>query len=579
MYTNHKSALYVVAMLKAQGINKIVISPGTSHNAMVRSIDEDDYFETYSVTDERSAAFFAIGIAQEIQAPVAIMSTSGTATCNYISAVTEAFHRNIPLVIITADKHPYFLNQREDQMINQPPMFQGITKYAVTLPEEIHNERDDWYCRRLLNEAFLAMHHHGSGPIHINVPISYGMFAIGDTFTTTKLPTINIIRRLDSNTSADTWKHAFDSIRSKRILILCGQDYSFSTEKEALLDKISEGFNCVIAKDNLSNLHCKNAIDIEKARPFSQEIAPKVVISLDGSNVTFFKYTLKDYSTDIEHWLVHEQGTLADPYHKLSCIIEKSSLEFLRIMAQYADSSASSEYYQACKTKESQFHIPELQYSNSYACQQLLPKLPESSILHLGNSSTIRITQFFNCDSSIRIYCNRGVHGIDGCMSSFIGQAAVSNRLSFLILGDLTFFYDLNALWNKYQRNNIRIMLLNNGGASLFYFNTRGLKNFPSLDKNAGAGHISSAKGWVESRGYTYLAATNKDEFDAALPQFLSENSDTPIIFEVFTDRDIDGQTWHSIIEAQNPSSTEGTHKGFGIKSKIKNIIRRSVQN
>lgn len=114
MYTNHKSALYVVAMLKQQGISKVVVSPGNSHNPLVRSVDEDPFFETYCITDERSAAFFAIGIAQEIQKPVAIMCTSGTATCNYITGVTEAYRRNIPLVVITADKHPYFLNQLED---------------------------------------------------------------------------------------------------------------------------------------------------------------------------------------------------------------------------------------------------------------------------------------------------------------------------------------------------------------------------------------------------------------------------------------------------------------------------------
>lgn len=576
MYTNHKSALYVVAMLKAQGINRIVISPGTSHNAMVRSIDEDNYFQTYSVTDERSAAFFAIGIAQETQSPVAIMSTSGTATCNYVSAVTEAYHRNIPLVIITADKHPYYLNQKEDQMINQPPMFQGITKYAVTLPEEIRSERDDWYCRRLLNEAFLKLNHHGTGPIHINVPISYGMFALGDTFTTQKLPEINIIKRLDHSTTTEAWKKLFDSVRHKRILIFCGQDTTFSPEKEELLETIARGFNCVIAKDNLSNLHCEHAIEIEKAQPFTPETKPEIIISLDGSHVTFFKYTIKSWDSSVEHWMVDETGELADPYHKLTHIIEDSSIGFLKIMAQHAGKAASTEYYDACRDKLSQFTIPELPYSNSYVCRQVLAALPPNSMLHLGNSSTIRIAQFFNMHPSIRVYCNRGVHGIDGCMSAFIGQAAISERLSFLLLGDLTFFYDMNALWNQYVRKNARILLFNNGGASLFYFNTRGLKNFPSLDKNAGAAHISSAKGWVESRGFTYLSARTQEEFDKQLPLFTSEDSEAPILMEVFTDRDTDGKVWHSIIEEQASRNSAAHHSG-GIKEKLKKMLKKSI--
>ncbi len=583
MYTNHKSALYVVAMLKAQGISKIVISPGTSHNAMVRSIDEDAFFETYSVTDERSAAFFAIGIAQETHTPVAIMCTSGTATCNYISAVTEAFHRNIPLVVITADKHPHFLDQREDLMINQPTMFRGITKWAVTLPEEIHNEQDDWYCRRLLNEAFLEMNHHGTGPIHINVPITRGVFAIGDTFTTPVLPEINVIRRLDWRTPAATWKKIFDALKNKRILILCGQNIDFSEERAALLDKISKGFNCVLAHDSLANLHCERAVAIEKVHPLTNEHKPDLVISLDGSIVANVKYYLKAPIPAIEHWLVHEKGTISDPYRKLSYVIEASSLEFLRIMAQHSTPDASSEYFQQCSKCVEHFQMPALPYSNCYICRQTMALLPAKSMLHLGNSSIVRIAQYFSLDESIRIFCNRGVHGIDGSMSAFIGQAAVSERLSFLMLGDLSFFYDLNALWNRHVGCNVRILLFNNGGASMFHFNTRGLENFPSLDRNAAAGHESSAKGWVESRGFTYLSASTKEEIDRLLPVFVTEKSDAPILFEVFTDKDTDASVWHSIIEAQKAREPQEApaghhqHRGFGIKTKIKKKLKSVI--
>lgn len=573
MYTNHKSALYVVAMLKQQGINRIVISPGTSHNAMVRSIDEDPFFETYSITDERSAAFFAIGIAQEIQKPVAIMSTSGTATCNYVSAVTEAFHRNIPLVVITADKHPYLLNQLEDQMINQPPMFHGITKYAVSLPESINNARDDWYCRRLLNEVFLEMNHHGTGPIHINVPISYGMFALGETFTTPELPTIPLIKRLDNYTDAETWARAFDEIKDKRIMILCGQDTSFDTETVQLLDHVSKRYNCVLATDSLSNLHVERAVEMEKARPFNEEILPDILISLNGSIVSYIKYALKNASSHVDHWLVHEKGTLADPYTTLKYVIESDTVGFLRRMAQYGRSDACSDYYHTCVTHVTNYTVPELPYSNCYACQKLLPSLPQNSILHLGNSTTVRITQFFQLHPSIRVYCNRGVHGIDGCMSAFIGQASISEKTAFLMLGDLTFFYDMNALWNKYIRNNVRILLFNNGGASLFYYNTRGLKNFPSLDKNAGAAHVSSAKAWAECRGFKYITANNKEDFDCIYQEFIKEDSDKPILFEVFTDRAVDGEAWHSILSANTPRQRTTEIKAK-IKAKIKAIVK-----
>lgn len=576
MYTNHKSALYVITMLKQRGISNIIVSPGNSHNPLVRSVDEDPFFKTYCITDERSAAFFAIGVAQSIQAPVAIMCTSGTAACNYISGVTEAYRRNIPLVVITADKHPYFLNQLEDQMINQPSLFTDITKYAVTLPE-IADEKDDWYCRRLLNEAFLEMNHHGTGPIHINVPISYGMFAIGSDFTTPELPVLNRIDRLDAQTASSTWDQIFATVKSKRILFLCGQDITFNQEELELLDTVSKGFNCILGKDPLSNLHLERSIALERVLPKAQQIKPDVVITLNGSTAASIKYQFKITGYTFEHWLVHEQGTVADPYRKLRYVIESDTVGFLRIMARYAQPDTPSDYFKCCKEIENEFQLPELPYSQAFAMQQFLKKVPADCILHLGNSSTIRLAQFFPFHPQTRIFCNRGVNGIDGCMSSFIGHAASTEKLCFLLIGDLTFFYDMNALWNRYVGKNVRIILFNNGGAALFHYN-QGTRNFPTLNENVAAEHAATAKGWVESAGCQYLSAANEQELQTAMENFIAPDSDKPIVLEVFTQKEKDAAIWHSISDAQ-PHDEHQPHHGFGIKTKIKNIIKRAVQN
>lgn len=576
MYTNHKSALYVVAMLKKRGIRNIVVSPGNSHNPLVRSVDEDPFFHTYCITDERSAAFFAIGVAQSIQAPVAIMCTSGTAVCNYISGVTEAYRRNIPLIVITADKHPYFRNQLEDQMINQPPLFKDITKYAVSLPE-IVDEKDDWYCRRLLNEAFLEMNHHGTGPIHINVPISYGMFAIGNDFTTPELPVLNRIDRLDAQTSSSTWDQIFATLKGKRILFLCGQDITFNQEELELLDTVSKGFNCILGKDPLSNLHLERTIALERVLHKAQQIKPDVVITLNGSTAASIKYQFKITGYTFEHWLVHEQGTVADPYRKLRYVIESDTVGFLRIMAHYAQPDTAPDYFECCKEIENEFQLPDLPYSQAFAMQQFLKTLPADCILHLGNSSTIRLAQFFTFHPQTQIFCNRGVNGIDGCMSSFIGHAASTDKTCFLLIGDLTFFYDMNALWNRYVGRNVRILLFNNGGAALFHYN-QGTTNFPTLNENVAAEHATSAKGWVESIGCKYLSASNEQELLTALETFTSPDSDKPIILEVFTQKDEDAVVWHSIPDTQQKDYPQPRH-GFGIKTKIKSIIKRSLQN
>ncbi len=576
MYTNHKSALYVITMLKQRGISNIIVSPGNSHNPLVRSVDEDPFFKTYCITDERSAAFFAIGVAQSIQAPVAIMCTSGTAACNYISGVTEAYRRNIPLVVITADKHPYFLNQLEDQMINQPSLFTDITKYAVTLPE-IADEKDDWYCRRLLNEAFLEMNHHGTGPIHINVPISYGMFAIGSDFTTPELPVLNRIDRLDAQTASSTWDQLFATLKGKRILFLCGQDITFNQEELELLDTVSKGFNCILGKDPLSNLHLERSIALERVLHKAHQIKPDVVITLNGSTAASIKYQFKITGYTFEHWLVHEQGTVADPYRKLRYVIESDTVGFLRIMARYAQPDTTPDYFKCCKEIENEFQLPELPYSQAFAMQQFLKQVPADCILHLGNSSTIRLAQFFPFHPQTRIFCNRGVNGIDGCMSSFIGHAASTEKLCFLLIGDLTFFYDMNALWNRYVGKNVRIILFNNGGAALFHYN-QGVKNFPTINENVAAEHSATARGWVESAGCKYLSATSEQELLAALDSFVSPDSEQPIVLEVFTQKDNDAVIWHSIPDAQHKEQAQ-PHRGFGIKSKIKNLITHTLNN
>lgn len=576
MYTNHKSALYVITMLKQRGISNIIVSPGNSHNPLVRSVDEDPFFKTYCITDERSAAFFAIGVAQSIQAPVAIMCTSGTAVCNYISGVTEAYRRNIPLVVITADKHPYFLNQLEDQMINQPSLFTDITKYAVTLPE-IADEKDDWYCRRLLNEAFLEMNHHGTGPIHINVPISYGMFAIGSDFTTPELPVLNRIDRLDAQTSSSTWDQLFATLKGKRILFLCGQDITFNQEELELLDTVSKGFNCILGKDPLSNLHLERSIALERVLHKAHQIRPDVVITLNGSTAASIKYQFKITGYTFEHWLVHEQGTVADPYRKLRYVIESDTVGFLRIMARYAQPDTTPDYFKCCKEIENEFQLPELPYSQAFAMQQFLKQVPADCILHLGNSSTIRLAQFFPFHPQTRIFCNRGVNGIDGCMSSFIGHAASTEKLCFLLIGDLTFFYDMNALWNRYVGKNVRIILFNNGGAALFHYN-QGTRNFPTLNENVAAEHSATARGWVESAGCKYLSATSEQELLAALDSFVSPDSEQPIVLEVFTQKDNDAVIWHSIPDFQHRNDPT-PRKGFGIKTKIKSLITHTLNN
>lgn len=579
MYSNLKNVQFLIAALKAYQIKKVVVSPGNSHNAIVRSLEEDDFFVTYNVVDERSAAFFACGLCQELQEPIAICCTAGTAASNYLTGITEASRRELPIVVITGDKNPYYLAQYEDQMIENMSIFYEVTRKACKLPI-IGDAKDEWYCQRILNETLLELNHHGVGPVHIDVPIEDGMLAIGNAFATESLPVFHKIDRLDLVTGNDTeFQKLFTSLKGKKVFVMCGQDDHISDEEIRLVESISQKYNCVFATDKLSNLHCKGTIEVTRAaRAYAakkMELMPDVIISIAGNPAMDYKFQLKGSPEKTEHWIVTPEGRIADPFKRLSVVFEGTTLQFLRCMKRYGDSDVHDYYNKWCEyTNDVQ--IPSFEFSNMYAVQQVMKNLPKGSNLNIANSTTIRIAQFFDLDESIQVYCNRGVNGIDGCVSTFIGQSAASpDTLNYLIVGDLTFFYDMNSVWNRYVGNNVRIMLNNNEGAALFHFN-QGVANYPKLNENVAAEHFATAKGWVESQGFTYLRAHTKEEFDCNLRKFLNVESETPIFFEVFTHKEKDAEIQHAFYDMITVKDTTEMVKNSA-KKFIKNILGEEV--
>lgn len=533
MYSNLKNVQILVAGLKAYRIRRVVISPGNSHNAIVRSIEEDGSFQTYSVVDERSAAFFACGLCQELREPVAILCTSGTAASNYLTGVTEASRRELPLVVITGDKNPYYLGQNEDQMIDARAIFTNVVRDSVLLPI-CRDKSDEWYCARLVNQALLELDHHGTGPVQIDVPIEQGMLATGASFTTHELPLFPKIDRIDMKSDEAKWDTCFASLRGKRILIMYGQDYS-GTAVTPLLDVIARKYDAVVSVDKLSNLHADCCVETQTAANIGSAadgLLPDVIISLAGNPATQYKFSIKNRGT--ESWLVLPEGQIRDYYHGLRYVFECDHVEFLQRMADANITATHGHYLTDWKQALTLLPTPEFNWSNLYAIHGLMSRIPADSILNLANSSTIRLAQYFPLDPSITVYCNRGVNGIDGCMSTFIGQSAAHNGLSYLIIGDLTFFYDMNALWNRYVGPNVRIMLINNGGAALFHFN-QGLRTYPQLDENVAAKHSVEAQGWVESLGIRYARATDEATFDKALVDFTNPNITSPMLLECVT--------------------------------------------
>lgn len=581
MYTNLKNVQYLISALKAYKINKVVVSPGNSHNSIVRSLEEDNFFSTYNVVDERSAAFFATGLCQELMEPIAICCTAGTAASNYLSGITEAFRRGLPIVVITGDKNPYYFGQYEDQMIDNMSIFDKVTKYSCMLPF-VKDEKDSWYCQRILNETLLELNHNGKGPVHIDVPIEDGMLAIDGTFTSTDLPYFKKINRIDLTDEVnDTVCELFNKIYDKKIFIICGQDDHISSEEVELIESISKKYNCIFATDKLSNLHCSGTLEVTRAARAMdrniEQLFPDIIIYMAGNPCMDYKFRLKNEHEGTELWIVNEDGKIADPFKKLTTVFQGNTIQFLKLMNSCRNKNVKTTYYDEWKEITDKVIIPEFEYSNLYTVQKVMKRMQPNSNFNIANSTTIRITQFFDLDNSIQVYCNRGVNGIDGCVSTFIGQAAASpEKLNYLIVGDLTFFYDMNSIWNRYVGKNVRIMLNNNEGAALFHFNQGG--KYPTLNENVAAEHFATAKGWVESQGFKYLSARNKEEFDRNLEEFMCSTSEKPIFFEVCTHKDIDAKVQHEfydqIILRDFVSATKDNAKKF-----IKSVLGEEMVN
>jgi 2-succinyl-5-enolpyruvyl-6-hydroxy-3-cyclohexene-1-carboxylate synthase len=539
------------------------------------SVENDPFFTCYSVVDERSAAYFAMGIAQELSVPVGIVCTSSTATCNYLPGITEAFYQGVPLVVMTGDRDPYLLRQMEDQMIDQVNMYQRVVKKSVTLPI-VNNDEDVWYCERIINEALLEINHRGYGPVHINVPVVAHSLPI----SVKELPEVKVISRISlSDSSEFTLNRLHEKLKelenAPKIMVIAGQSINSSIEKT--LELFFERFNCVIYTEHMANLHIKGAVNLTLtvntlSHNTFNELLPDIVISLGGNIAVYgLKGILR--TKKFKHWLINENGDVIDAFKNLTTIFECTISQFFEYFAHHADTDkGTKDYYNSWIDIYKQIQIPELPFSNVSVIQSFLKKMPENSLLHLSILNSIRISNFFELPANTKVYANIGTDGIDGSMSTFLGQSYVSKKLSFLIIGDLSFFYDMNSIRIRHIKNNTRILLINNHGGGEFYNNTPPSQRPVTLDLHIAAKHATSAKGWIESVGFTYLSASTEVELKSHLDEFVKLESEHPIAFEVFTDIAVDADTY-KLVHDSNKAILNKDDMVENLKTKIRSVI------
>ncbi|SDL26720.1 2-succinyl-5-enolpyruvyl-6-hydroxy-3-cyclohexene-1-carboxylic-acid synthase [Streptococcus equinus] len=555
MYTELKSYQIIIALLKKYGIKHCVLSAGSRNVPFVHSIEEDPYFKCYSVVDERSAGYFALGLAQELNEPVVISCTSSTATCNYWPPVAEAYYQGVPIVVLTSDRDPQMLGQWEDQMIDQVGMYDRHVRKSVNLPI-INNSDDELYCQRLLNEALLELNHHGTGPVHINVP----MKSYNNSFNVKKLPDVNKIDRICIEDSEDKWLSKIEKLKNtQRILVTCGQNSYVSDELKKLIKEFFNSFNSAISVEYMSNIEFEEGLNLNIGMDSRyvtpkkvKELLPDIVISFGGNIFSGIKEEFRKFKGSFEHWLIQEDGRVVDMYKSLTTIFECTPEYFFNYFVTRSHQSKNNkEYYELLKGYVDSVEFPEFPYSHVYAIKEVVEKIPTDSILHLSINNSIRIANFFKLNPNIKTYANIGTHGIDGCLSSFLGQAAASNKESFLVIGDLAFFYDMNAMRLRHINNNVHILMINNEGGSEFYFN-RMWKNDAS-DLHTTARHHTKAEGWVRQNNFRYLSAYDKESLEKALKEFMRTDLDKPVFLEVFTEMKNDSKVIYDFFDLSRP--------------------------
>ena len=546
MYTDKKNILQLAVLLSAHGVRHVVLCPGSRDIPLARIFSSLPEYVCHAVTDERSAGFVALGLALHEGAPVAVCCTSGSALLNLHPAVAEAFYRQVPLVVISADRPAAWIGQMDGQTLPQPGVFGTLVKKSVDLPE-VATDEDEWYCNRLINEALLATDHHGRGPVHINVPVGEPFFDC----PVTDLPRARVIRR--STGRLEALKEQLSRYR-KRMLVIGQGEPGFAASLPRTSD-FANHFACMA--EHISNYAGAAIGNIEPLLSSltpdeQQELRPELLITYGGHILSKrLKKYLRRYPP-VEHWHISPSGEVVDLFGALTLLVEAEPVDFFARVGALED-EASSDYAARWMQRAAALPPARFAYSEMGAIGEVVRHLPVPCALHLANSSVVRYAQLFPLPAGVEVSSNRGTNGIEGSLSAAVGYAAVSAVPNFVFIGDLSFFYDMNGLWNACYGPNLRILLLNNAGGEIFHA-LPGLQLSAEARRFVVAPHHASARGWAETCGFCYLSARDGDELAAALPRFVQpEATDRPLLLEVFTDKTRDVQLLRDYYHSLKP--------------------------
>jgi len=531
----------VTKLCSDKGIDHIVISPGSRNAALTIGFTGNESFTNFSIVDERCAAFFALGLAQQLQRPVALVCTSGSALLNYYPAIAEAYYSDVPLVILSADRPAHLLEIGDGQTIKQENVFANHILFNGACKE---GDTHQSYNENQINTA-LSIAISQRGPVHINLPFSEPLY------DTVKTPSVfpecqTIVEIQDTASPALISEIASHWNASSKKMILTGVLAPNSLEVE-VVSQLAENPSVVVLTETTSNVHHSNffpAID-QLIAPLDDSdfkaLQPEVLITFGGMVVSKkIKKLLRDYPPQVHYHIDSKKAF--DTYLCLTKHVPCSPNHFFKEFLSHTQKTITTYQQDWLRVKNQRLqkhdlYLNEIPFSDFLVFSQLFKTLPNDVQLQLSNSSTIRYGQLFEMNPSHSVFCNRGTSGIDGSTSTAIGAAHVCKTPTVFITGDLSFFYDSNALWNQYIASDFKIIIINNSGGGIFRI-LPDAKEVPSFSTFFETRHQLTAKQLSEMHGFGYQSANDMPSLMAQLKTFF-QNANTPQILEIFTPSDI----------------------------------------
>lgn len=566
LYTDEVNALVIISLLKVYGIRKVIASPGTTNMALVASMQQDPYFEMYSSVDERSAAYIACGMAAESGEPVVISCTGATASRNYMSGMTEAFYRKLPVLAVTSTQAVSKVGHHVAQVIDRSQIPKDAANLSLTLPI-VKDDEDLWDCELKVNQALLELTRRGGGPVHLNVETKYSR-----KYSTKELPKFRRIRRFSVG---DTWPE----LPEGKIGILVGSHRKWSQGLLNTVDRFCEATGAAILCDHTSGytgeFKVLTALLAGQKNLDASGFCPDLVIYIGEVTGDYFGINMVKRRL----WRVSPDGLVRDTFRKLDNVFEVPEEIFFEYYSNQAQRSRTN-FAKECQELVAQIRlkIPDLPYSNVWLASQMAERIPGNSVVHFGILNSLRAWNFFELPASVESACNVGGFGIDGGVSSALGASLCNPaKLTFCIIGDLAFFYDMNALGNRHVGKNLRVLLVNNGTGTEFRQYGHPAESFgEEADRFISAGgHFGKqspvlVKHYAEDLGFEYLSAANKEQFLSVYERFLNQEvTDKPMLFEVFTNSDDESKALELMVNIEKDRKSTATNKLKGLARNV----------